>query len=55
MFAAIFGRVKVAAQLQEHGASLQPRNRLGLSAGFMVRLSGWIPRLFHRKHPQFMP
>ncbi len=55
MFAAMFGRARVAAQLQAHGASLQRRNRLGLSAGFMVRLSGWIPRLPPRKQSQSMP
>jgi hypothetical protein len=55
MFAAMFGRAEVAAQLQAHGASLHRRNRLGLSAGLMVRLSGWIPRLLHRKQPQLMP
>lgn len=48
MFAAMFGRSKVVAQLQAHGASLQRRNRLGISASFMVRVSGWITRLFQR-------
>lgn len=51
MFAAMFGRSKVVAQLQAHGASLQRRNRLGISASFMVRVSRWIARLFQR--PQF--
>jgi ankyrin repeat protein len=46
MFAAMFGRGQVVAQLQAHGASLRRRNRLGLSASFMVRVSGWIARLF---------
>jgi hypothetical protein len=55
MFAAIFGRVNVAAQLRARGASLQRRNPLGLSAGFMVRLLACITRLLHRKHPQFLP
>jgi hypothetical protein len=55
MFAAIFGRANVAAQLRARGASLQRRNPLGLSAGFMVRLTGWIRRLLRRKPPQSMP
>jgi ankyrin repeat protein len=42
MFAAMFGRSEVVEQLREHGASLQRRNRLGLSAGFMVRVVRWI-------------
>jgi hypothetical protein len=54
MFAVMFGRVKVAAQLQARSASMQRHNRRGLSAGFMVRLSGWIPRLLRRRHPQSM-
>jgi ankyrin repeat protein len=45
MFAAMFGRAKVVEQLRAHGASLRHRNRLGLSAHFMVRISGWIARL----------
>jgi hypothetical protein len=48
MFAAMFGRSQVVAQLQAHGASLQRRNRLGISASFMVRVSRWIERLFQR-------
>jgi hypothetical protein len=52
MFAAMFGRVKVVAQLQARGASLRRRNRLGLSASLMVRLSLWITRLFHGRQPQ---
>ena len=48
MFAAMFGRSKVVEQLQAHGASLRRRNRMGLSASFMVRVSRWIPRLFSR-------
>jgi ankyrin repeat protein len=46
MFAAMFGRSKAVAQLQAHGASLWRRNRPGLSASFMVRVSEWIARLF---------
>ncbi len=48
MFAAMFGRSQVVAQLQAHGASLQRRNRLGISASFMVRVLRWIERLFQR-------
>jgi ankyrin repeat protein len=48
MFAAMFGRSKVVAPLQAHGASLQRRNRLGISASFMVRVSRWIARRFQR-------
>ena len=48
MFTAMFGRVKVVAQLQAHGASLKRRNRLGISASFMVCVSRWIARLFPR-------
>ena len=46
MFAAMFGRTKVVAQLQAHGASLQRRNRLGFSAGILVCLFGWVGRLW---------
>ena len=45
MFAAMFGRVKVVEQLKAHGASLQQRCKLGVSARWMVRISGWIARL----------
>jgi ankyrin repeat protein len=48
MFAAMFGRYEVARRLQDHGASLKRRNRLGLTAGFMVGLSHGIARLFRR-------
>jgi hypothetical protein len=48
MFAAMFGREKVTALLQSRGASLRRRTRFGLSASFMVRLSGGITRLLHR-------
>jgi len=51
MFAAMFGRAKVVAQLQAHGASLRLRNRLGISAKWMVRFSSWINRLIHRTQP----
>jgi len=46
MFAAMFGRTKVVEQLRAYGASLKRRNRLGLSAHFMVRVSRWITRFF---------
>ena len=46
MFAAMFGRGQVVEQLKARGASLQRRNRLGLSAGFIVRVSRWMARLF---------
>ena len=49
MFAAMFGRTKVTAQLQAHGASLRRRNRFGISANFMVRLSSFITRFFNRQ------
>ena len=48
MFAAMFGRVKVVEQLRARGASLRHRNRLGLTAGFMVRVSRWVARPFRR-------
>ena len=48
MFAAMFGRSKAVVQLQAHGALLQRRNRLGISASFMVRASRWMARLFQR-------
>jgi len=48
MFAAMFGRGKVVEQLSARGASLQHRNCLCLSAGFMVRVSGWMGRLFQK-------
>ena len=51
MFAAMFDRGKVVELLQARGASLQRRNRLGLSAGFIVRVSRWMARLFGR--PRF--
>jgi ankyrin repeat protein len=48
MFAAMFGRIRIVEQLKAHGASLHRRNRLGLSASFMVRVSRWMARLFRR-------
>lgn len=48
MFAAMFGRIRVVEQLRGWGASLQRRNRLGLSAGFIVHVSQWIGRLFQK-------
>ena len=48
MFTAMFGRGKVVEQLRARGASLQQRNRLDLSAGFMVRVSRWMARLFQK-------
>ena len=46
MYAAMFGRTEVVKQLQAHGASLRQRNRLGISAKTMVRISQWLSRLF---------
>lgn len=45
MFAALFGRFKVVTLLEKHGASLKHRSRLGVSAGWLVRLSKWIADL----------
>ena len=47
MFAAMFGRLRVVEQLQTHGASLKRRNRLGISANFMIRLARFTTRLCH--------
>jgi len=41
MFAAMFGRTRVVAQLQAHGASLQRRNRLGLSRQLHAPPGAW--------------
>jgi hypothetical protein len=49
MFAAMFGRAKVIDQLKAHGASLQQRNRLGISAQRMLGIFRFISRIF-RKH-----
>jgi hypothetical protein len=48
MLASYNGNLETARMLLAHGASLQRRNRLGLSASFMVRVSRWIARLFSR-------
>lgn len=53
MFAAMFGRAKVVEQLKTRGASLRSRNRLGITAGFMVRVSRWL-RAF-RVRPKNVP
>jgi hypothetical protein len=55
MFAAMFGRTRVVEQLQAHGASLQRRNRLGLSANFLARLSRGFARLFRASLPTKKP
>ena len=44
MVASLFGRIKVVEQLTAHGASLQRRNRLGISAKWMVALARFIAR-----------
>ena len=46
MFAAMFGRGKVVERLKARGASLRRRNRLGMSAGFVLRVSQWVERRF---------
>ncbi len=51
MFASLFGWSKVGEQLQAHVASLQRRNRLGISARWMVRLSGLMRWLTLRVRP----
>ncbi len=48
MLAAMFGRTRVVDLLSARGASPQRRNRLGLSAGWMARVSGWVVRIFRR-------
>jgi ankyrin repeat protein len=45
MFAAMFGRARVVEQLEAYGALLNQRNRLGISASFMVRVSRTIRRV----------
>ena len=52
MFAAMFGRTQAVQQLKAHGASLRRRNRLGLSARWLVRLSRFTGRIFSRWQPQ---
>jgi len=49
MFAAMFGRNQVVEQLKARGASLQRRNRLGISARFMTRLARPISLILGRK------
>lgn len=49
MFAAMFGRTRVVEQLRAHGDSFRRRNRLGLSANLMVRLSQFLTGLFGGK------
>jgi hypothetical protein len=49
MFASMFGRTKVVAQLHAHGASPARRNRLGISARWMMRLARPINLVFGRK------
>ena len=44
MFASMFGRSKVVEQLKAHGASLQQRNRLGISTKWMVGISWFTAR-----------
>jgi len=43
MFAALFGRTEVVKLLQAHGASSQKRNRLGISASWLV---SWCRAIF---------
>src|SRR6266853_1671790 len=52
MFAAMFGRSQVVQQLKARGASLQRRNRLGISARFMMLLVRPISLIFGRKTNQ---
>jgi len=52
MFAAMFGRGKVVEQLTARGASREQRNRLGMSAGFVIRVSEWLARLFQKGRPK---
>jgi ankyrin repeat protein len=46
MFAAMFGRTQVAEQLKACGASLQRRNRFGISARWMLVLAKCFARIF---------
>ncbi len=52
MFAAMFGRSKVVEQLKAHGASLQQRNRLSISAKWMVGIAQFVARIFRKPQPQ---
>ncbi len=49
MFASMFGRTRVVTQLRAHGASLARRNRLGISAAWMLRLARPLGFLLGRK------
>jgi ankyrin repeat protein len=51
MFAAMFGRTKVVDLLKRQGASLKRRNCMGVSAGWMVRLSQFFSWPFRRCSP----
>jgi hypothetical protein len=55
MFAAMFGRSKVVEQLKAHGASLQQRNRLGISAKRMMGIAQFVARIFRKPQPQPAP
>jgi hypothetical protein len=52
MFAAMFGRASVVEQLKSHGASLKQRNRLGISAKWMVGISAFLARIRRNHQPQ---
>jgi hypothetical protein len=52
MFAAMFERSKVVEQLKTPGASLQPWNRLGVSAEWMVGIAQFAARIFRKPQPQ---
>jgi ankyrin repeat protein len=52
MFASMFGRSKVVEQLKAHGASLQQRNRLGISTKWMVGISWFTARILGEQQPQ---
>jgi ankyrin repeat protein len=52
MFAAMFGRTRVVEQLKAHGASLKQRNRLGISANWMVRCSRFVVRILGKRQPE---
>jgi ankyrin repeat protein len=53
MFAAMFGRTKIVVLLRACGASLTRRNRLGISARSMMRLTRPASFIFSKKaeHP----
>jgi hypothetical protein len=52
MFPLMFGPSKVVEQLKVHGASLQQRNRLGISAKWMVGISWFTARIPGQHQPQ---